>query len=274
MSDSLRSFFRPSALPTAGVPLGVRSVGEYRVEPGWRDIGFRKSFFQVFWGIDGTGTLVIDGEPCALGPGRIAIYAPGMLHDIVAGGAPWHYRWLTLDGPDAAAVLERLGLHAGLHDGGAPPKEQLDALDAVICVPTRQAELQADALAYHLLCHAAAGAAAGADARSQQALVRKVVDLCRRHWSSPDCTVAFIAEQLGVHRVTLARRFGTAIGTTLSAYLTGMRFQNALSLLRETDLPIAEVARQCGYADPAYFARLFRRSQGMTPMEFRRRPKR
>lgn len=270
MNDSFRLFFRPGAVPANGVPLGVRSVGEYSVSQGWRDNGFRKSFFQVFWGIAGTGTLIIDGLACALGPGRVAVYAPGMLHDIHASAGSWHYRWLTLDGPEAAAIMGRLGLHAGLHDGGAVPKTLFESLDALICVPTRQAELQTDALAYQVLCLASAGMALDAGARSQQVLVRKVVDLCRRNWSSPDCTVDFIAEQLGVHRVTLARRFGAAIGTTLSSYLMGMRFQNALSLLRETSLPIGEIARQCGYGDAAYFARVFRRRQGVTPQAFRR----
>ena len=44
----------------------------------------------------------------------------------------------------------------------------------------------------------------------------------------------------------------------------------AKELLSETDMPVAAVGEKCGYTDSNYFSRIFRKSTGMTPTEFRR----
>ena len=271
MKPQFRRFFRSQALPSEGIPLGVRSVGEYAVEPGWKDEPFRKSFFQFFWGVEGTGQITIDQTTGMLGPGKVAIYAPGMLHAIEALDRPWHYRWWTLDGPEAPALVNRLGLHPGMYDAGPVPEDLFGMLEEIICIPSRQAELQTDAIVYRMLCRIAEGVAPGEGSPSEQVLVRKAIELCRRHWSNPQCSVEFLADRLEIHRTTLTRSFRSALGIAPGDYLAGMRLQNAMSLLKETVLPIAEIARQCGYDDPNYFSRLFRLRCNMTPKAYRNR---
>jgi len=51
---------------------------------------------------------------------------------------------------------------------------------------------------------------------------------------------------------------------------SAQRIQHALSLLKETDLSIEEIARHSGYTDPDYFARVVRKTVGVSPTEFRR----
>ena len=41
--------------------------------------------------------------------------------------------------------------------------------------------------------------------------------------------------------------------------------------MTESGLPVADVARRCGYTDPNYFSRLIRRHTGLPPLKFRRR---
>jgi AraC-like DNA-binding protein len=43
----------------------------------------------------------------------------------------------------------------------------------------------------------------------------------------------------------------------------------ARSLLVETELPVGEVARRVGMADPGYFSRMFRRAHGTSPRSWR-----
>lgn len=52
-------------------------------------------------------------------------------------------------------------------------------------------------------------------------------------------------------------------------YLGRIRFERACVLLRDTDLPIAEIGFTCGYSNSQYFAETFKRFARITPSEYR-----
>ncbi|MCP1971212.1 AraC family transcriptional regulator [Bradyrhizobium elkanii] len=81
-------------------------------------------------------------------------------------------------------------------------------------------------------------------------------------------TLAEIAEMAGVSTRSLQRNLSRA-GITYSGLLDTVRFENARTLLRNTDSKIIEVAFASGYTDPAHFTRAFRRIAGVTPRQFR-----
>lgn len=267
--EKLNSHFRAHPLPSPGIPIGARSVGDYRPTQGWKDNVFAKPFFQVLWGVTGEGSVIVDGEKSRLRPGLIAVYHPGMVHRIEAPEAGWRYRWWTLDGPDAAAVFATLGLRSGVHPAGVVPEARFRKLETLIAGTTFAEELAASAEAYALLCEAASGLA-GTEARpSLPPQVARAIELCRRYWSDPDCNVAFLAARLGMHRSSLSRAFAEAVGRGPAEFLATMRADNARSLLVETDVSVAEVARRCGFHDTTYFVRRFRLDSGMTPGAYR-----
>lgn len=62
------------------------------------------------------------------------------------------------------------------------------------------------------------------------------------------------------------RCFRKSFGTTPIAYIQNRRLTLAQELLRHPDrLPIEQIAERCGFQDPRYFTRLFRRRFGLTP---------
>lgn len=76
------------------------------------------------------------------------------------------------------------------------------------------------------------------------------------------------AEMVGLSVRSLQRKLSLA-GLTYSGLLEQVRFNNAIKLLSDTENKIIDVAFSSGYADPAHFARAFRRISGRTPREFR-----
>lgn len=58
-------------------------------------------------------------------------------------------------------------------------------------------------------------------------------------------------------------------GRALGSWITDMRMARARTALEHTDLPVAEVGAACGYDDPAYFSRAFRRAHGVPPATWR-----
>ena len=57
--------------------------------------------------------------------------------------------------------------------------------------------------------------------------------------------------------------------TGFKEYVTSVRIERSKYLLKETDLKVYEIAKQCGYPDAAYFVRLFKKEVGISPNRFR-----
>ena len=68
----------------------------------------------------------------------------------------------------------------------------------------------------------------------------------------------------------LDRRMQRVFGLTTGQWVLKTRISHASNLLVETDLPVAAVALEAGYADQSAFTRQFRRSTGLSPSEYRR----
>lgn len=70
---------------------------------------------------------------------------------------------------------------------------------------------------------------------------------------------------------TLIRRFNNALDMTPTAYIQQLRIGKARELLELTDLPVNKVAWKIGYEDPGAFRKVFQRSIGLSPGEYRQR---
>lgn len=56
-----------------------------------------------------------------------------------------------------------------------------------------------------------------------------------------------------------------------ASYLAHRRVQAACKMLRSSAMSSAEIAQRCGFTSPSYFARVFKREMGMTPLHYRKR---
>lgn len=79
-----------------------------------------------------------------------------------------------------------------------------------------------------------------------------------------------IAAEAYVSPAYLGILFKQKTGCNLSDYFTEVRMEHAKRLLRETCLPIKELAEQVGYNDPRYFNKIFRRNFKVTPSVYRK----
>ncbi|MEI8243406.1 MAG: helix-turn-helix domain-containing protein [bacterium] len=266
MKKSVRSLvFRPHAAPSPNIPLGARSVGHYRVGPADAEKPQVKHFVQIFWGIEGRGAFGFDAETRTLHPGEIAVYLPGMEHRLRPLDDTWEYRWWTLDGPLAPVIVAGFGLAADIYRVGPAPVELFEKLARLLLDLSPHGERNASAVAYQLLARAAVSGRAGGD----PPVIAEALRIIHRHAADPLFGVARLAQMLRTHRSTLSRGFMCAVGVSPLEYLTRLRVQNALALLKQSTRSIAEIARQCGYSDPNYFSRLIRRHTGHPPQQFR-----
>jgi LacI family transcriptional regulator len=83
-------------------------------------------------------------------------------------------------------------------------------------------------------------------------------------------SVTDVARQAGLSRCVLERRFRESFHRSPGEEIRRVRLERARQLLVETDLSIPDVAESCGFGSNAYFTDCFNRSQGISPLRYRK----
>lgn len=86
-----------------------------------------------------------------------------------------------------------------------------------------------------------------------------------------DLKIAEICVHAGISERSLRRHLKAETGITWEVYRQRSRLLQAISLLSDSDEPISEIARQCGFDSPSAFAKVFRDTMGEAPREYRQR---
>ena len=82
--------------------------------------------------------------------------------------------------------------------------------------------------------------------------------------------LAEIAEHVNVSRTYASAIFKEELGITISEFILRERMYEAKRMLRETDLPVAEISSRLAFCSQSYFTKRFTETEGMTPLEYRR----
>ena len=85
-----------------------------------------------------------------------------------------------------------------------------------------------------------------------------------------ELSLSVLAEQFHLNPQYISQLFKSEIGVNFLAYLTSIRMEKAKKLLLSTSLSVAEVAEQSGYGDYRVFTKVFKKSEGITPSQYRR----
>lgn len=98
------------------------------------------------------------------------------------------------------------------------------------------------------------------------ALAKEIVEDC----DGSDLRIADLATAVAVHPVYLARAYRRHFGYSPGEHLRRSRLLRVQGLLTKTDLPLAEVALECGFSDQSQMTRSFSSYFGMPPARYRR----
>lgn len=90
-----------------------------------------------------------------------------------------------------------------------------------------------------------------------------------RQWACRGITVPRVANEIGLSRSVLDRRFRQYLGRTPKTEIMRVRIENAKRLLAKTSMDGQTVAKRSGFSSLGYFIKAFRRETGMTPRAYR-----
>lgn len=90
------------------------------------------------------------------------------------------------------------------------------------------------------------------------------------HYTAPN-PVAGMTQASGLATRTFKRRFEAATGYAPLDYVQSLRIEEAKQMLETSDMALEDVGPEVGYTEPAAFRRLFKRTTGITPQQYRQR---
>lgn len=96
----------------------------------------------------------------------------------------------------------------------------------------------------------------------------KVFEYIERHSDRP-LTLSEVAALLHVSVSYLQRMLKQATGQSFTEYVQNLRIRKCCEMLRQTALPVKEIAARAGYRDLKFFHELFRKKTGLTPRAYR-----
>ena len=99
--------------------------------------------------------------------------------------------------------------------------------------------------------------------------IKKAIGYIRSEYQR-EITLDEMCDLVGLSKYYFAREFKRITGHTIVNYINLTRCENAKVLLCESDVSIAQIAAQCGFADQSYFTRVFRATTGMSPTRYRK----
>ena len=103
----------------------------------------------------------------------------------------------------------------------------------------------------------------------QDVRVRQAAHFMEQRLDAPP-RIEAVSRYVGIGPRQLERCFHKALGKSPTSFQRQLRLDYGGWLLRNSAIPIAQIALDCGFSDAAHFARDFRAHSGMTPREFRR----
>ena len=80
-----------------------------------------------------------------------------------------------------------------------------------------------------------------------------------------------LCREMGMSRASLFNKMKSITGSGAKEYITRIRLEKAKKLIEETDMTIAEISDNTGFASQSYFSTAFKNYTGLTPSQYKQK---
>ena len=257
------------------IDLNLYQFGWERTSPAHSYGPHARNHYLFHYIIAGRGVLQANEKEYEVGPGHGFLVVPGQITTYRSDQAdPWEYTWLEFDG---------LRAHESLHLAGISGREPVYTARSKRDGQLLQDEMlyivnHSDASPIHLIAHgylfldqlvqASEDRHSPNEHRLRDFYIKEALTFIEQNFQR-DISIEQIAAVCGLNRSYFGKVFRDAVGESPQAYLLHYRMARAAQLLKETRLPIGEIAAQVNYPNQLHFSRAFKNVHGVSPREYR-----
>lgn len=272
---SNRIIYTPSAFAKSNL-LYLQETGRLQAQKPHTSTRSGLLSYLFFLVLDGSGTLTYQGREYDLTPGDCVFIDCKKTYSHRSSEALWTLQWIHFYGSNLSGIYEKYVARGGLpvfHPSRLQPfQELLEQLYHIAGSSDHIRDMHIFEKIASLLTLLMAESWHG-DSRiavgSKKQSLQQVKDHLDAHYRDK-ISLDNLAEQFYINKFYLTRIFKEQYGVSINGYLAQARVTHAKQLLRFTDMTIEQVGVECGIEEPAYFARVFRKVEGIPPGEYRK----
>ena len=246
--------------------LYVRSAGRCGADSNFREKPRKISFGTFYWFVEGGAVFTMGKRNYPVKAGDVWFYPPGSIIDYRPQPEGAQFFWVGFGGDFLMPLCESLNIFAGRKFCGMAPEDIFQNLITAVRYSTPDQRLEVLKIGMDILFRIASPKLESlkvAPTLAQQA--RNIIE--KEFYSSKFC-ITLLAPRLGVHPVTLCREFKKEFQMTPSDFIISCRMRKAVEMLETQNYPIKQIAAECGFASPEYFATVFASKFGVAPSKF------
>lgn len=187
---------------------------------------------------------------------------------------PYEMYWVHFTGSQADEIVKRLGLNGKYNMSLGKMDEITSSIETIVREMTfkmPQYESIIESILLYTLAHVSRRNTANStkkDAAAVDSRMQKAMEYICLYFRD-SITVKQLADssQLSVSRFSAL--FKQTFGLFPLQYILYYRIKRACELLKNTEYSITQIAELCGFDDPLYFSRVFKKEMNMCPSQYR-----
>ena len=273
MSRSHYSFGKDQSFTIRGTAK-LLNVASAKYGGDWHSVPHTHNHLELFYIVGGKGQFLIQDQLYPVNANNLVVINPNASHTEVSLNAqPLEYIVLGIEGIELQTSDTSNGQFSIL--------DQFESVEISGCLRNILRETELKNTGYEDICQAYmeiliirlmrnTALAIPSEVHSvstnrQCAAVRRYIDL---HFKEP-LTLDQLAEEGHMNKYYLSHAFKREYGVSPINYMISRRIEESKYLLAETDLSMSQIAQLLGFSSLSYFSQVFRRTQSVTPMEYR-----
>lgn len=272
---SERLLYTPSSFAKINL-LHIQEIGKLKAKKAHTSTRSHLTSCLCFLVLEGSGQLYYDGKTYELSQGDCVFIDCRQRYNHSTSKDLWTLQWVHFFGPSLTAVYDKY-----VERGGQP-----------VFHPHKFEEM-ADIMTE--LYHIANSTDYIKDMRINEKLSSLITVIMEESWHPENFGVGSksleikeireyldvnytsrisldeLAEQFYINKYYMVRSFKKRFGITINNYILMKRITHAKQMLRFTDKSLEEIGSEAGFGDAQYFCRMFKKVEGITPGEYRKR---
>ena len=240
----------------------------------WHSVPHTHNHLELFYIVGGKGQFLIQDQLYPVNANNLVIINPNVTHTEVSLNAqPLEYIVLGIGGVELATNDSSNGRFNIL--------DHFESVEISGCLRNILREMEQKNTGYEDVCQAymeiliirlMRSTALAVPSEShvvstnrQCAAVRRYIDL---HFKE-SLTLEQLAEEAHMNKFYLSHTFKKEYGISPINYMISKRIEESKYLLAETDLSLSQISQLLGFSSLSYFSQVFRKTQSVSPMEYR-----